>query len=171
MSGEKVSVEFSLNRLISRVCHRAVDLISSQRLFSIVFPSEFYQKPKNLRWGLNVVFFSAALKFYHNRLILSGRCPFKNPKVEENREQHRAVRNIVNNTAFPAPYIIYGPPGTGKTSTIVEAITQVCTVLRVIPSLPLLLNSFLLLILCRLPWMWKVWESAPVHHLTPLQIY
>lgn len=33
--------------------------------------------------------------------------------------------SIVNQTSFPAPYILFGPPGTGKTSTLVEAIAQV----------------------------------------------
>lgn len=45
--------------------------------------------------------------------------------ILENKQQMQAVRNIVNNTAFPAPYIIYGPPGTGKTATLVEAVMQV----------------------------------------------
>uniref|UniRef100_A0A1Q3F432 AAA+ ATPase domain-containing protein n=1 Tax=Culex tarsalis TaxID=7177 RepID=A0A1Q3F432_CULTA len=36
-----------------------------------------------------------------------------------------AVRNIVNQSSFPAPFILFGPPGTGKTSTIAEAIGQI----------------------------------------------
>lgn len=36
-----------------------------------------------------------------------------------------AIRNIVNMTSYPAPYILFGPPGTGKTSTIVEAVLQI----------------------------------------------
>lgn len=36
-----------------------------------------------------------------------------------------AIKNIIENRAYPAPYILFGPPGTGKTATIVETITQV----------------------------------------------
>lgn len=45
--------------------------------------------------------------------------------INSNEEQMTAVRNIVNRTSFPAPYILIGPPGTGKTSTLVEAIAQI----------------------------------------------
>ncbi|XP_045101743.1 putative helicase mov-10-B.1 isoform X1 [Portunus trituberculatus] len=43
-----------------------------------------------------------------------------------------AVRNIVNRTSRPAPYVVFGPPGTGKTVTIVEAIKQL--VLKLDPN-------------------------------------
>lgn len=123
-----MSVEFSLNRLTPRICHRAVDLVSRESLYSLVFPKTFFQKRRDLKLEyFIIIFFIVILKFYNfNTSVLFDRCAFKNQKVEANKEQHRAVRNIVNNTAFPAPYIIYGPPGTGKTSTIVEAIAQVC---------------------------------------------
>ncbi|XP_052790307.1 putative helicase mov-10-B.1 [Mya arenaria] len=42
-----------------------------------------------------------------------------------NVEQQTAVKNIVQGTSRPAPYIIFGPPGTGKTVTVTEAIRQV----------------------------------------------
>ncbi|XP_062538012.1 uncharacterized protein LOC134206329 [Armigeres subalbatus] len=48
-----------------------------------------------------------------------------NKYVATNHEQLSAVRNIVNRTSFPVPYILFGPPGTGKTSTIVEAVLQI----------------------------------------------
>jgi helicase MOV-10 len=51
-----------------------------------------------------------------------------NKNVGDNQQQQQAVKYIVNGTAHPAPYIIFGPPGTGKTSTIVEAICQLCKV-------------------------------------------
>ncbi|XP_038111696.1 putative helicase MOV-10 [Culex quinquefasciatus] len=47
------------------------------------------------------------------------------PSVASNPEQAQAIRNIVNQTSFPAPYVLFGPPGTGKTSTLAEAIGQI----------------------------------------------
>ncbi|XP_055623579.1 putative helicase mov-10-B.1 [Toxorhynchites rutilus septentrionalis] len=46
-------------------------------------------------------------------------------KISSNKEQMQAVKNIVNRTSFPAPYLLFGPPGTGKTSTLTEAICQI----------------------------------------------
>jgi len=41
-----------------------------------------------------------------------------------NNEQLQAIRNIMDGTAHPYPFILFGPPGTGKTVTIVESIKQ-----------------------------------------------
>jgi helicase MOV-10 len=65
-------------------------------------------------------------RFLSSKFIYSFK--WQNKNIETNREQKQAVKYIVNGTAYPAPYIIFGPPGTGKTSTIVEAICQLCLV-------------------------------------------
>ncbi|KAF6037108.1 MOV10 [Bugula neritina] len=87
--------------------HRAVDLMRSEESYrDVLFPN------------------------------LTGLISMRNPDtldiecfeelIEENPEQLRAVKHIVCGTSRPAPYLIYGPPGTGKTTTLVEAIKQVC---------------------------------------------
>ena len=42
-----------------------------------------------------------------------------------NPEQREAIVAILSRTS-PLPYVIFGPPGTGKTSTLVQAIVEVC---------------------------------------------
>ena len=61
----------------------------------------------------------------HNFFLSSNRFNWHNRDIVSNAEQIIAIQNIVNDTSFPAPYILFGPPGTGKTSTLVEAICQI----------------------------------------------
>lgn len=59
------------------------------------------------------------------KLPKSNICKFQWMNQKVNAEQRAAIKNIVNCSSFPSPYIIFGPPGTGKTSTVIEAIAQI----------------------------------------------
>lgn len=49
----------------------------------------------------------------------------RNQSAMLNEEQVTAVRNIVQGSCNPVPYILFGPPGTGKTRTLIAAIEQI----------------------------------------------
>nr|XP_022908608.1 putative helicase mov-10-B.1 [Onthophagus taurus] len=100
-------VAFKLGRLTYERKHSAVDLCIKKDLRATLFPD-------------------VALR---NRIIAErfniSNIQFYNDSIYVNPEQRKAVLSILNDTAFPAPYILFGPPGTGKTVTIVEAILQI----------------------------------------------
>ncbi|XP_049608484.1 putative helicase mov-10-B.1 [Syngnathus scovelli] len=104
VDGMKFNVEFTFNRLLLRLQHRAVELALKLNLNKVLFPPTELSSQK-----------------------VAGDVPelsFYNRQLEQNDEQCRAVRNIVAGTSRPAPYLVFGPPGTGKTVTLVEAIKQ-----------------------------------------------
>uniref|UniRef100_A0A667Y176 RNA helicase n=1 Tax=Myripristis murdjan TaxID=586833 RepID=A0A667Y176_9TELE len=111
VEGMQFSVEFTVNRLVMRIQHRAAELASTLRLGEVLFPDR-------------------ATLSYH----LFDR------KLERNPEQYKAVQHIVAGSSKPAPYLVFGPPGTGKTVTLVEAIKQIektqasCHILACAPS-------------------------------------
>lgn len=100
-------VEFIPNRICTRVAHRAVLDAKNQRL-------EKYLKDFTNRNSQEI----KAEKPVNN-------FKWMNKAIVKNMEQKTAVRNIVNRSSFPAPYIVFGPPGTGKSTTIIEAIAQI----------------------------------------------
>uniref|UniRef100_A0A667Y1E6 RNA helicase n=1 Tax=Myripristis murdjan TaxID=586833 RepID=A0A667Y1E6_9TELE len=119
VEGMQFSVEFTVNRLVMRIQHRAAELASTLRLGEVLFPDRAtlsYQQPEL------------------PRLSLFDR------KLERNPEQYKAVQHIVAGSSKPAPYLVFGPPGTGKTVTLVEAIKQIektqasCHILACAPS-------------------------------------
>ncbi|XP_058491151.1 putative helicase mov-10-B.2 isoform X1 [Solea solea] len=116
VDGMKFSVEFTINRLVVRLQHRAAELAVDHGLEKVLFPD------------------AAAQHTQLPNLSLFDR------KLESNSEQSQAVGHIVAGSSKPAPYLIFGPPGTGKTVTMVEAIKQIektqasCHILACAPS-------------------------------------
>ncbi|XP_050511316.1 putative helicase mov-10-B.1 [Diabrotica virgifera virgifera] len=99
-------VKFVLSRLSFERQHEGINRVSTNGLLSCIFPSH-----------------DATLRGRQTqRTINDGE--FLNQTIARNQEQKTAVRNILNATSVPYPYIVFGPPGTGKTVTIVEAILQ-----------------------------------------------
>jgi helicase MOV-10 len=98
-------VEFIPNRVSTRVAYRALkdlkeaDMTDYMKSFDLQDIEDRYGDYQDFEWF--------------------------NDSIEDNEEQQTAIRNIVNCTAFPSPYVIFGGPGTGKSSTIVEAIAQI----------------------------------------------
>ncbi|KAL7828691.1 hypothetical protein SRHO_G00323250 [Serrasalmus rhombeus] len=103
----KFRVEFTFNRLLMRLQHRAVELAVQHSLCEVLFPMGSNSENSNAELSLSLF----------------------DRSLEQNHEQYAAVCNIVAGVSKPAPYLVFGPPGTGKTVTMVEAMKQVekCT--------------------------------------------
>lgn len=115
-------IQFCPNRMTIRTAQRAIETIQDSGLQNYFKDFDLPNCPNNNR--------DTDSKFYHLN--------WKNEKIIDNEEQKQAVENIVNETAFPSPYIVIGPPGTGKTTTIIEAIVQI---LQLKPNARVLLTS------------------------------
>lgn len=96
----KLSISFTVNRYPLRLQHRALTLLESCSMSSLMFPNKYSNSSPT------------SIQSWFNHLI------------ETNKEQQSAVCNIVSGCFFPSPYIVFGPPGTGKTVTVVESILQ-----------------------------------------------
>ncbi|XP_053668330.1 putative helicase mov-10-B.1 [Anopheles marshallii] len=106
-----LKLTFPLNRTRYKMEYMALNYLCSLDLNSVVFPSPEASKPNNTKDGFKeepITTFE-----WHQDCIA------------QNERQKQAIQNIINRTAYPAPYILFGPPGTGKTYTIVEAVLQI----------------------------------------------
>lgn len=104
----KYFVRFIPNRITYRACFHALDSIKLHLLHS--FFDNFEEEPANCKRD--------------NGAIVND-FEWYNQQIATNEEQMSAIKNIVNCTAYPFPYVVFGPPGTGKTSCIVECIAQI----------------------------------------------
>lgn len=105
---QKLHVRFIPNRITFRSSLQAIDSIKNNNL------SDFFEQ-----------FEKVPIKSKKNNGEIFESFEWYNKQVATNQEQMEAIKNIVNCTAYPFPYVVYGPPGTGKTSVIVECIAQI----------------------------------------------
>lgn len=84
-------VEFLPNRVSVRVAHRAVEDAIKNKLDDYLGDFTCPKIP--------------------NDKELITKFKWMNTAISRNKEQQSAVKNIVNRTSFPSPYVIFGPPG------------------------------------------------------------
>lgn len=89
-------VRFIPNRITYRACFHAFDTIR-MRLLSKFF-SDFDTPPA----------INDEVSSHNNRII---EFDWYNKSIATNEEQKQAIKNIVNRTSFPFPYVVHGPPG------------------------------------------------------------
>lgn len=104
----KYFVRFIPNRITYRACFQALDSIQLHSLHN--YFNDFEYPPENCQ---------------RRNVVNIDNFEWYNQNIATNEEQMTAIKNIVNCTAYPFPYVVFGPPGTGKTSCIVECIAQI----------------------------------------------
>lgn len=92
----KYRVELVENRMSIRLCHRTFEKIKEQKLepFLTTFDESTLVKLPAKPWRVGSFIFAPI-----------------NPSVGSNKLQMQAVKNIVNRSSFPSPYVVFGPPG------------------------------------------------------------
>ena len=123
ISNSLYDIDFFPNRMTCRTAQRAIEIIENHQL-------ENYFKNFELP--------NSTKRFIRDSDLEFDNFNWENKKIANNNEQEQAIRNIVNQTAFPSPYVLFGPPGTGKTTTIIEAIVQI---IKLKPNARILLTS------------------------------
>ncbi|XP_052888528.1 putative helicase MOV-10 [Anopheles moucheti] len=106
-----LKLTFPLNRTQYKMEYMALNYLCNLDLNRIIFPAPVATKPKKNKDGFKEEPITT-FEWYQD-------------SIANNERQKQAIKNIINRTAYPAPYILFGPPGTGKTYTIVEAVLQI----------------------------------------------
>ncbi|KIO21487.1 hypothetical protein M407DRAFT_218212 [Tulasnella calospora MUT 4182] len=107
-AGQKIDVEFELNRLMFRRMHMAV--ISPYQHRPVLFP-----EAEDIEDG----------GLLRPTILQMNRIAIIDPRVRSNPPQLQAATAIAQLPRGAIPFIVFGPPGTGKTVTVVEAIRQI----------------------------------------------
>lgn len=105
---ERYFIRFEYNRIRIIACQYALDLMEKYELEQ--FFKYFNHSPENT-------------SIHKKKLISSFK--WENPKIENDQQQRDSVYYIVNELAFPFPFIICGGTGTGKTTCLVESVMQI----------------------------------------------
>ncbi|KAG8954846.1 hypothetical protein FRC04_010329 [Tulasnella sp. 424] len=106
--GQKIDVEFEVNRLMLRRMHMAVTRPYRHR--PVLFPEDGDIEARGI---------------VTPTILQMNRFPIFDLRVRSNPPQMQAATAIARLPSGTIPFIIFGPPGTGKTVTIVEAIRQI----------------------------------------------
>lgn len=102
-------VEFLPNHILLSVCHQTLESVIKQDLED--YYHDFMSAPINSD-------FNMPQKYV-------GTIELYNDKIADDCEQFLAVNNILNESAWPYPYVLFGGPGTGKSCVMVESICQI----------------------------------------------
>lgn len=118
-NNEDWRLEFHFSRMGMRKCHFAVQKSIGQLGPDFLFPTKINLKPPQLD-----------VRLEEDRLISAKgeELPWFNTNL--NLVQKEAIVNVLRGEARPMPYVLFGPPGTGKTSTLVETILQICSLVK-----------------------------------------
>ncbi|CRK88261.1 CLUMA_CG002041, isoform A [Clunio marinus] len=106
---QEYCLRFIPNRITYRACFQAFDMIQRFNLHN--YFNNFEERPAN--------------NDDDDKEEKIENFEWLNDQIANNQEQMTAIKNIVNCTAYPFPYVVFGPPGTGKTSLIIECIAQI----------------------------------------------
>lgn len=119
--GEDYQVQFYFSRTSMLKMHHAIRQVTKNLGPEFLFPTKINLREPQLKVEVN----ADGDLICHNLTGDVENIGWYNDRL--NVVQKEAVKNILEGTARPMPYVILGPPGTGKTMTIIETILQITT--------------------------------------------
>lgn len=102
---ELYDLKLTVNRNNYQLHHYVLDFIQKHKLFKYLIDHPMYKRSDTPM-----------------RSLISSR---NNIDTNLNEEQNKVVRDILEGSHHPLPYLLYGPPGTGKTNTLLISIKEI----------------------------------------------